>query len=489
MSLIGSSVAESGVCISDERSNVHLDAVLQANDRVSLDPRLQTLVSADSVLRQEDRIDNAIQDTKDGSAAAIKLPEPALESVGVRPKWYPDSSVLQRLKWSTKNLSETTAHSQQLSLISRPLNDAMETLSPCEERKSPTPELSFELSDFLNRRRRPATDHDRHCLGGPPSCRANDNQRGVHSGSGQAAEPLLQVRPSERPRTMETGTVQLCKRDSLVTINNGYASHTDYLQRVGRALDCEAAARKALIDLHKDLDCRLSLEVEAAEIWRRNTETALATTQNCIYREQSANGEEEHQSIINNGKYRETSSISTEVSSDNQPAVSTDECPVPQRQEIDALRLELMSMRVTHTVSSLSSPLAHPSPALNHLPYKVPRRKPLPTMASFSSSQSTVGALSSANDWNSSGTEEGHFTHYPRTQSSFQDADKHVVPPAEETVRPMARHDTSAPNPSFEQYSTSKGSASTVSVAIVSAPTYYMTRGRTWLERRAQDQG
>ncbi|EXJ73471.1 uncharacterized protein A1O5_03232 [Cladophialophora psammophila CBS 110553] len=488
MSLIGSSVAQSGVCISVERSNVHLDAVLQANDRVSLHPRLQKLFSADLGACQEDRIDNAIQDTKDGTAAAIKLPEPALESVGVRPKWNPDSSLLQRLKWSTKASSGTTDHSQQLSLVSRPLNDAMETLYTCEQRKSPSPELSFELSEFLNRRRRPATDHSPHSLGGPSGCRDNDNQRDVHSGSKQAAEPRLQVRPSEHPRTMETGTVQLRKINSLGTINNGYASHTDYLQRVGRALDCEAATGKALTDLHKSLDCRLSLEVEAAEIWRHNTETALATTQNCIYREQSAKGEEEHQSIINSGEYRETSSTSTEVFSDDQPAVSTDECPVTQRQEIDASRLKLMSTRVTHTISSPSSPLAHPSPTVNHLPYKVPRRKPLPTMASFSSSQSTVGALSSANGWNSAGTEDSHFMHNPRTQSSFQDADKHVVPPAEETMRPMAHHDASAPHPSFEQYSALKGSGSTVSVSIVSAPTYHMTRGRAWLERRAQDQ-
>ncbi|OQV00391.1 hypothetical protein CLAIMM_05892 [Cladophialophora immunda] len=489
MSPRGSSVAHSGICAAGEFPDMHIDTVLEANERASIVSNLRSRLSADLSPYQKYCVDNAIQTTKNAIDAAFHWPEPALESVDVRPRWFPDPSFLRRLKGLTSDLPATTAHSQQMLVATQSLNDAMEILSSCENCKSPTPQSSPELSEFLNRRRRSAAHNTLHSLEGGSECIGKGKQRDIQGESKPPAGSLLGAGYPERSRAEEANPAQSYQRKGMGTPINGFAPPKDYLQRIGRALDHDAALEATTTDQHNGLDYRVSLAVEAAEIWGHGTEIALATTQGHIHRERTIQNGDASKYNFDPSESSKASSAATKVTGEDQTSDATDSYPIPYGQYNAALRPMLATTIVKPRTVNVSNPVASSPLRASNQPHQIPRRKPLPIMASFSSSQSTNGALSSATDWNSSATEDTESLHSPGILPAFQDADKHVVVPAEEAARPIKHLDTSAARIPLHRYSGSTGSGSTTYIATEPAPPYHMTRGRTWLERRAETQG
>src|SRR5262249_9160640 len=125
MSVIRPEGIQSHSCTTSEASNVLLDAVRQANEQVCIVRRLRKQLSADLNNSEKDWIDNAIQNTIDSIAGTVDLAEPVPESVPVRQRWLPDSSILQRLRRLIQDSSQGTADSTQLLLAIKSLNNAM----------------------------------------------------------------------------------------------------------------------------------------------------------------------------------------------------------------------------------------------------------------------------------------------------------------------------------------------------------------------------
>ena len=488
--MIRPAAAQSPTCTPSEVSNVLLDVARQANEQVCVVRRLRKQHSADLSVSEKEWIDNAVQNTIESITGTAKLAEPVPESAHVRSRWFPDSSILQRLRWLMQDSPQVTADSAQLLLAIQSLNNAMSILSSCEGRKPPVLESSsHELSQFINRRRLAVKNHVVPTAGEPPGCIDKGKLRDMSLNTQPVIESMPTDVPFEHTCTMETASEQLDKRKSMEVVNGAETSAVDYLQRIGRVLDHDTYLEETV---EWGSEYKLPLMVETAEIWRRKTETAISVATNQYpHQEQPIWGEEANQDC-NNIEGPEGYSTSPGAVSDSRLAVSAEIIATTPRQQLDRIYASSSGptfRRMEHTTAIPPSPVPHQLTALNVFPSEIPRRKPLATRTSFSSSQLTGGSASSANEWRSDGTEYTRLRHTLRAQSPFQDADKEVVSPEEDESTLRRRLGAAVSKLSSERPSVLAGNDSTASIAIIPAPTYGMTRGRAWLERRAESQG
>jgi hypothetical protein len=117
------------ICATSEESKVLLETTQDVNQQIFMVRKLRQRRSANLTPSEKTWIDNAIENTSNAVSGIAHIVEPVPESPPLGRRWMPGSSFLQQLRYLIKDSPQLSAQLVRLSVAAQLLNTAMSILS------------------------------------------------------------------------------------------------------------------------------------------------------------------------------------------------------------------------------------------------------------------------------------------------------------------------------------------------------------------------
>lgn len=487
--------------------NVLFDAVCEVNERLRVVRTLRKQRAAKLHNFEKNWMDSVIDSANAAIDVIARVGDPLLEPIDSRRQRLHGASLplLLRLKGLISDLSQTTRHFAQLSIVTESLDIAMDVLSTCEARNltaATSKSSSDELCEFINHRRLANTDRQLPTINEPPGTVATITLSDISGRNKPYINPPSISQSSNTTNTSTTVAGRFSQRGSIEVMNHVQTCRaTSHARRTGWTLERETCSEPAMSVMGQQLKYDLPLVIEEAGIWRQLTESAFnVATQDTTYRDRRP-ADRIYRSRLCTCKGHDRFESPAGSSTCEQKEGSSREPIDVQGKYINGVATGFDHMpKCRLTIAGLQNPaFTQQAGSGRHVQKEWPRRRSLPTMMCVSSSpQFPSSALPSGECCRHSYGAAIYNSDKYRPEdativapfSSTGYSDKEVVssraPTLISTPSNNSAQSISLRNESSISLVTSASEIGSKATANELAPSNRVTRGRALLEYRAE---